>query len=66
MRNDELHQRTVEVLTLLVDVLNADDLSLLCWHAGVSVTDLMPVDSTVTGDLFSKFIEKENHHAIQG
>lgn len=66
MRNDELHCRTVEVLTSLVDVLNADDLSLLCWHAGVRVTDLMPVNSTVTGELFTKFIEQEKNHAIQG
>lgn len=42
MRNDELHQRTVEVLVKLVDVLDCDELSLLCWHCGVSVTDLMP------------------------
>lgn len=41
--NEELHQRTVEVLTKLVDVLNCEDLSLLCFHCGVKENELMPV-----------------------
>lgn len=40
--NDELHQRTVEVLVKLVDVLDCDELSLICWHCGVQPNDLMP------------------------
>lgn len=41
--NSELHQRTVETLVKLVDILDCDELSLLMWHCGVSVTDLMPI-----------------------
>lgn len=59
--NQELHQRTVEVLTTLVDVLDCDDLALLCYHAGVSVTELMPVTGhAASGDTESlaAFIER--------
>jgi hypothetical protein len=63
--NSELHHRTVDVLTKLVDVLDCDDLSLLCWHAGVSVTELMPVEPAApTGELFAAYIEQERHHEI--
>lgn len=63
--NTELHHRTVEVLSKLVDVLTCDELSLLCWNCGVSVTDLMPVEDcgTSTGT-FAAYIEKENSHVI--
>jgi hypothetical protein len=40
---EELHFRTVEILVKLVDVLNCDDLALLCYHCGVNVNELMPV-----------------------
>lgn len=56
--NTELHQRTVETLSKLVDVLDCDELSLLCWHCGVSVTELMP--SIILN------ASQENHYAIQG
>lgn len=39
--NAELHQRTVEVLVKLVDVLDCDELSLLCWNCGIQPNDLM-------------------------
>ncbi len=42
--NQELHERTVEVLTSLVDVLSVDDLSLLCFHCGIRTSELMPVE----------------------
>lgn len=42
MTNAELHERTVSVLVRLVDVLDADDLALICWHAGVKPVELMP------------------------
>ena len=45
--NEELHQRTVEILTRLVDVLNCDDLSILCYHAGVREEELMPITMEV-------------------
>lgn len=56
--NSELHRRTVEVLCKLVDVLDCDELSLLCWHSGISVTELMPVEPAApTGELFAAFNE---------
>jgi len=42
VNNSELHERTVNVLVKLVDVLDADDLALICWHAGVKPVELMP------------------------
>lgn len=42
--NEEMHHRTVEVLTKLVDVLNCEELSLLCWNCGVKTEELMSVD----------------------
>ncbi len=41
---EELHYKTIEVLTSLVDVLSCDDLSLLCYHCGVKTSELMPVE----------------------
>lgn len=59
--NQELHQRTVEILTNLVDVLDCEDLSILCWHAGVDVNELMPATGpAASGDQesFAAFIER--------
>ena len=44
--NEELHERTVEILTSLVDVLDCEELSLLCFHCGVSTNELMPVEAS--------------------
>ena len=44
MANAELHERTLNVLVKLVDVLDCEELSLLCWHCGISTDELMPVD----------------------
>lgn len=41
---EELHERTVDILTYLVDVLNVEDLAILCYHCGVSKTELMPIE----------------------
>lgn len=43
MNNAELHERTLEVLTTLVPVLNCEDLALICWHCGIQPQELMPV-----------------------
>lgn len=40
----ELHERAVGVLVKLVDVLDQDDLSLLCYLCGIDTNELMPVD----------------------
>lgn len=44
MNNAELHERTIEVLTTLVPVLNCEDLALICWHCGIQPQELMPVE----------------------
>lgn len=48
MTNEELHEKTVEVLANLVPVLDCDDLALLCWHCGVRTDELMPNNLTTT------------------
>lgn len=57
MNNAELHERTVDVLAKVVDVLDADELALLCWHCGIQPLELMPISPSNYG--FIK-IEKEN------
>ena len=39
MSNDEQHQRLVEILTKLVDVLDCDELSLLAHHTGIHISE---------------------------
>ena len=37
--NEEMYERTHEILSYLVDVLPEEDFSLMCYHCGFSVYD---------------------------
>ena len=52
---EELRARTVEVLISLVDVLPVEELSLLCFHAGIPVEELMPTTTEVRQPLVLDF-----------
>lgn len=41
MANEELHERTLEVLAKVLDVLDKDDFSLLCWNCGTTPDEVM-------------------------
>ena len=42
-QNDELQERTFELLVKLADVTNRDELALLCWHCGIASKDVIEV-----------------------
>ena len=39
--NEELYQRTIETLVKAAKSLTTEELSLLCWHCGVSYEDVI-------------------------
>lgn len=59
MNNEELHQRTLEVLTTLVPILNCEDLALICWHCGIQPNELMPVEVPTYPTTYLKEIRNE-------
>lgn len=48
MPNQELHQKTVEVLQKIAGYISEEELYLLLWHCGMSENDLLTSEPTAT------------------
>lgn len=52
MSNEEQHEMLVEILGKLIDVLSADELSLVAYHLGIKISEFYPVSDGA--DLFNE------------
>lgn len=56
MTHEQQHEMLVEVLCKLVDVLNADELSLLAHHLGIKISEFYDAPAQ-EADLFNDYKE---------
>ncbi|MGB4064219.1 MAG: hypothetical protein WBK19_10380 [Azonexus sp.] len=51
MNHEQQHEMLVEILGKLIDVLSADELSLVAYHLGIKISEFYPVSDA---DLFNE------------
>lgn len=51
MTHEQQHEMLVEILGKLIDVLSADELSLVAYHLGIKISEFYPVPDS---DLFNE------------